>query len=141
MSLTDKEKSDLYRQALDFGNERAMPIDESVKLLSEIREKIEEITKKYIGQRLSKYDKTVLERWEDDEYYYQECLITPSAWMREMKNEIEAYLREINVLFIINTDVSVEGGMSFTVTNRIYDEEAWYKSQVHTKTLKKKKVK
>ena len=141
MSLTDKEKSDLYRQALDFGTEQAMPIDESVKLLSEIREKIDEITKKYIGQRLSKYDKTVLERWEDDEYYYQECLITPSAWMRQMKNEIEAYLREINLLFVINTDICSEDGISFTVTNKIYDEEDWYNSQVYTKTLKKKKVK
>ena len=141
MSLTEKEKSELYKQALDFGTERGMSIDESVKLLTDIREKIEEITKKYVGQRISKYDKTVFERWEDDEYYYQECLITPSAWMRQMKNEIEAYLREINILFIITTDVGVENGISFTVTNRIYDEEAWYKSQVHTKTLKKKKVK
>ncbi len=139
MSLTDKEKSDLYRQALDFGDERGMPIDESVKLLMEIQEKIEEITKKYVGQRLSKYDKAVLERWEDDEYCYQECLITPSSWMRQMKNEIEAYLREINLLFVISTDICVEDGISFTVTNKIYDEEAWYNSQVYTKTLKKKK--
>ena len=139
MSLTDKEKSDLYRQALDFGTERGMPIAESVKLLTEIREKIEEITKKYVGQRLSKYDKGVVERWEDDEYYYQECLITPSSWMRQMKNEIEAYLREINLLFVISTDICVEDGISFTVTNKIYDEEAWYNSQVYTKTLKKKK--
>ena len=141
MSLTDKETKELYKQALGVSTQQGIPINESIKLLADIQDKVEEITKKYIGQRLSKYDKIVLERWEDEEYYYQECLITPSAWMREMKNEIEAYLREINILFVITTDINVEGGGSFTVTNKIYDEEAWYKSQMYTKTLKKKKEK
>lgn len=113
-------------------------------LIQEIELKISEIGEKYLFKKLTKYEKITLDSWEDDEYYYHECLVYPCKWIRSFKIEVEKYLRTIMICEIIEVKISDPTNNNiylFTATNREYDEQEWFNSQTFTKQFKiKKKV-